>query len=89
VETAKFVIVGNAQFALDAALSTQGLDFLVSATHWLLERGQLTGIAPKVTRYFPLNLTDRQLGLLSLISLILMPAGAALVAMILAARRRS
>lgn len=89
VETAKFVIVGNAQFALDAALSTQGLDFLVSATHWLLERGQLTGIAPKVTRYFPLNLTDRQLGLLSLISLILMPAGAALVAVILAARRRS
>jgi hypothetical protein len=89
VETAKFVIVGNAQFALDAALSAQGLDFLVSATHWLLERGHLTGIAPKVTRYFPLNLTDRQLGLLSLISLILMPAAAAILAIILAVGRRS
>jgi hypothetical protein len=89
VETGKLVLVGNAQFALDAALSSQGLDFLVSATHWLLERGQLAGIAPKPARYFALNLSDRQLGLLSLISLVVMPAVAGGMALVLAIRRRS
>jgi len=89
VESGKLIVVGNSEFALDAALSSQGLDFLVSATHWLLDRGQLTGIAPKVNRYFPLNLSDRQLGDLSLFSLILMPACAALTAFLVWMRRRS
>lgn len=89
VESGKLIVVGNSEFVLDAALSTQGLDFLVSATHWLLDRGQLTGIAPKVNRYFPLNLSDRQLGDLTLFSLILLPTASALIALLVWMRRRS
>jgi hypothetical protein len=89
VETGKLVLVGNAGFALDAAISSQGLDFLVSATHWLLERGHLAGVTPKPARYFALNLSDRQLGLLSSLVLVAMPAAAALMAILVALRRRA
>lgn len=89
VESSKLVLVGNSEFALDAALSSQGLDFLVSATHWLLERAHLTGIAPKSPRYFPLNLSEQQLGLLSLTSLVILPGLAGLMAIFLAVKRRS
>jgi hypothetical protein len=62
VESAKLVAVGSCEFALDAALNQQGLDFLLSAMNWLLDRGQFTGVMPKTVKHFFLNLTDAQLG---------------------------
>jgi hypothetical protein len=52
VESAKLVAVGSCEFALDAALNQQGLDFLLSAMNWLLDRGQFTGVMPKTVRHF-------------------------------------
>lgn len=89
VATAKWIVVGNSEFALDAALSSQGLDFLVSATHWLLERGGMTGIAPKVNQYFSLNLSQAQIGNLSALVLLLMPGAAGLAAFLIWMRRRT
>jgi hypothetical protein len=88
VASAKLVVAGNASFALDAALSAPGLDFLVSATHWLLERGELAGVAPKTTHFFNLNLNEQQIGTLSTLALVAMPGAAALLAAAIWMRRR-
>ncbi len=89
VGSSKLVLVGSSEFALDAALSGPGLDFLVSCAHWLTDRSHLVGEVPKPERYFVLNFSDRQLGLLSLVSLGLLPGLAALVALLIWLRRRA
>lgn len=88
VGSAKLILVGSSQFILDAAISSQGLDFLVSCAHWLVDRGHLTGVTPKPKRYFALNLDDRQLSLLSMVSLLLLPGAALLLALLMGWRRR-
>lgn len=88
VESSKVVVVGSCQFALDAALSPSGLDFLVSATHWLLDRAQLSGTAPKRQLDFAFHLNEGQVGLLSLVVVILIPCACLLLAGFLALRRR-
>jgi hypothetical protein len=89
VESAKLVVTGNAQFALDASLRQEGLDFLLSATNWLLDRGRLTGVAPKVVQHFTLNLSDRQIGTLAVYTLVVIPGLAALCGVVAWLRRRA
>jgi len=91
IANAKLVVVGNSQFALDAALTRgpAGLDFLVSSVSWLVDRGNLAGAAPKVPRYFSVRIDDGQLALLALVSLVAMPLGAGLLAIFVWVRRRS
>ena len=89
VASAKLLVVGNSEFALDAAISPQGLDFLTSATHWLLERPQFTGAAPKPAGIRSLQLSRADLELLSTISLLVMPGAAALMALLVWLRRRA
>jgi len=89
VETAKLVVVGSSQFALDAGLSRQGLDFLLSSANWLLDRGQLTGVGPKTVRSFSLNLTNRQMASITFYTMFVMPGAAALIGFIAWWRRRS
>lgn len=89
VASSKLVAVGSAQFALDAAMTPQGLDFLLSAVNWLADRGQLTGVMPKSVKHFSLHLTDAQLGTLSLYTMIVIPGIAALLGVITWIRRRS
>ncbi len=88
VETAKLIAVGSCEFALDAALNQQGLDFLLSSMNWLLDRGQLTGVMPKTVKHFSLRLTDAQLGSMALYTMVIMPAIAALAGMVVWWRRR-
>jgi len=82
VESAKLVAVGSCEFALDAALTQQGLDFLLSSMNWLLDRGQLTGVMPRTVKHFSLNLTDSQLSSIALYTMIVMPAIAALTGLL-------
>jgi hypothetical protein len=89
VESAKLVAVGNSQFALDAALNQQGLDFLLSAMNWLLDRGQLTGVIPKTVKHFSLSLTDAQLSSIALYTLVVIPGIAALAGLLVWSRRRA
>ncbi|HRJ70896.1 MAG TPA: GldG family protein [Terrimicrobiaceae bacterium] len=89
VESAKLIAVGNCEFAFDAALNQQGLDFLLSAMNWLLDRGQLAGVMPKTVQNFSLNLTDRQLGEIAVYTMIVIPGAAALLGIIAWWRRRS
>ena len=89
VESAKLVAVGNSEFALDAALNQQGLDFLLSSMNWLLDRGQLTGVVPKTVQHFSLHLSDADLSSIALYTMIVMPAVAALAGLIVWSRRRA
>jgi hypothetical protein len=88
VESAKLIAVGSCEFALDAALNQQGLDFLLSAMNWLLDRGQLTGVMPKTVKHFFLNLTDAQLGSIALYTMVVIPGIAALAGVVVWWRRR-
>jgi cbb3-type cytochrome oxidase subunit 3 len=89
VESAKLVAVGSCEFALDAALNQQGLDFLLSAMNWLLDRGQFTGVMPKTVKHFFLNLTDAQLGSIALYTMVVIPGIAALAGLVVWWRRRA
>jgi hypothetical protein len=88
IASAKMVVVGSCEFALDAVLTPQGLDFLLSSMNWLLDRGQLTGVMPKTVQNFSLNLSDQQLGTLTLWIIIVIPGAAALCGGIAWWRRR-
>jgi hypothetical protein len=89
VENAKMVVVGNSNFVLDGPLNKPGLDFLLSASNWLLDRGRLTGVAPKTVQHFTLNLTDTQLRSITFYTMIVIPGAAALLGVIAWIRRRS
>lgn len=89
VETAKLVVVGNSDFAQDASLKQSGLDFLLSASNWLLDRGRLTGVAPKTVQHFTLNLTEAQMRSLTLSTMILIPGVVAVLGLIAWLRRRT
>ncbi|GAB4171126.1 MAG: hypothetical protein Fur0032_10220 [Terrimicrobiaceae bacterium] len=89
IERAKLIVVGNAQFVLDAALSPQGLDFIVSSTHWLLGRSQFSGTTPRTPRTVPLYLEDSRLALLSGIALIALPGLALIVGALVWIKRRN
>ncbi|MGB7790055.1 MAG: GldG family protein [Terrimicrobiaceae bacterium] len=88
VESAKLIAVGSSEFALDAALNQQGLDFLLSSMNWLLDRGQFTGVIPKTVKHFSLNLTDAQLGSIALYTMLVMPGVTALAGIVVWWRRR-
>jgi ABC-2 type transport system permease protein len=89
VESAKLVVVGNSEFALDAALNQQGLDFLLSSMNWLLDRGQLTGVVPKTVQHFSLHLSDAELSSIAFYTMVVLPGVAALAGLIVWSRRRA
>lgn len=89
VESSKMISVGNCEFALDAALTPQAIDFLLSSMNWLLDRGQLTGVMPKTIQHFSLNIPDAQLRSITFYTLIVIPGAAALMGVIAWWRRRS
>ena len=89
VESAKLIAVGSCEFALDAALNQQGLDFLLSAMNWLLDRGQFTGVMPKTVKHFSLNLSDAQLGSIALYTMVVIPGIVAFAGLVVWWRRRA
>lgn len=91
VESSKLVVVGSSDFALDTALQKQkqSLDFLLSASNWLLDRNQLTGVMPKSITNFTLNLSDAELRSIVFYTMIVMPGFVALVGLVVWLRRRA
>lgn len=89
VENSKLIAVGTSEFALDATGNPQGLDFLLSSINWLVDRQQLTGVAPKTVSHFTLNVPDSQLTRFALWVMVIIPAAAAFLGLIVWWRRRS
>jgi ABC-type uncharacterized transport system involved in gliding motility auxiliary subunit len=84
-------VVGSSDFALDVALQKQkqSLDFLLSASNWLLDRNRLTGVMPKAVTNFTLNLSDAQLRSIVFYTMIVMPGFVALLGFVVWLRRRA
>lgn len=92
IESSKLVVVGNSEFALDAAQTQQrqlSLDFLSSAMNWLLDRSQLAGVIPKTVSHFTLELTESQMSTLAFVTMIAIPGAAAFLGIIVWWRRRA
>jgi len=91
IESAKLVVVGSSQFALDASmrLPSTGLDFLSSSMNWLLDRTWSTGAVPKTITNFSIHLTEDQIGKLALITLAIIPGLAAFLGFVVWIRRRA
>ena len=61
--SSRMIVLGNADFVRNESLSESppDVDFVLMSVNWLADREQLVGIAPKATRTFTLNLSDRQM----------------------------
>jgi hypothetical protein len=88
IQSSRLIVVGTAQFAMDASLSRQGLDFLIGCVNSLIDRGAVTGVMPKSVSRFSLNLTQEQLSQLALVVMVAVPAGAALFGFLVWLKRR-
>src|SRR5947207_11808113 len=75
VNSSRLVVVSNAGFILDRALTQdqQALDFISGCVNWLLSREQLIGISPKVPKTLIFTLTDSGLRNVRWLILLLMP----------------
>jgi hypothetical protein len=61
--SSRMIVLGNADFVRNESLteSPPDVDFVLMSVNWLADREQLVGIAPKAARTFTLNLSDRQM----------------------------
>ena len=91
VNSARMVVVSNATFIQDKALTQdqQALDFVSGAVNWLLSREQLIGIAPKVPKPLTFSLNEDALRSVRWIILVLMPLVPAVVGTAVWWRRRA
>ena len=88
VSSSRMVVVGSSAFITNEALTDANLDFFLNSLNWLLERERLISIAPKEVNTFSLNLSDRQMSSLAIISMLVMPFGAALLGVVVWWTRR-
>ncbi|MGH8047492.1 MAG: Gldg family protein [Chthoniobacterales bacterium] len=92
VAVSRMVVVGNCGFVEDEALrqAPANLDFMLSVLNRMIEgRSKLTGITPQSAKSFSLSLTDAQIRNIALYTLIIIPACAALMGLIVGLRRRA
>jgi hypothetical protein len=86
----RMVVVGNADFLnSDALMQVEpNVDLLLSSLNWLLDRENLSGVAPKPVHEFSLNLTEAQISRLSFICIIIIPVSVGIIGIIAHLRRR-
>ncbi len=78
VPSARLVVVTNVRFIEDGQTTQEMADFFRNGLNWLLDRDRLIGIPPKEVKNFTLNLTDGQESLLFILTILVIPAAAAL-----------
>jgi len=88
LQTSRLIVVGSSQFVFDSVIKPQGLDFVLGAVNSLLDRSRISGVVPKNVSHFSLNLTDAQMGILALFTMVIVPAVAAFLGVIAWWRRR-
>ena len=88
-ENSRLIAVSNVKYILDENLTRQCADFTIAATNWLLRREALVGIPPRDMRMFALSITNPQLSRLFVVVVILLPALAAAVGILVWRRRRA
>ena len=91
VNSARLVVVSNATFVEDKALTQdqQGLDFVSGSVNWLLSREQLIGIAPKVPTTLTFSLSDDALRTVRWVILVFLPLFPAIIGVAVWWKRRT
>lgn len=84
----RLVVFGDAEFVADGALRSANGDFFLSALHWLIERPELMGIAPKPIEEARLTLTRGQRRYLAVGVLVVWPGLFVLFGFAVCAARR-
>ncbi|MDD5348730.1 MAG: GldG family protein [Chthoniobacteraceae bacterium] len=88
VDSARLVVLGSSAFLSNEILTDTDLDFVLSSLNWLLDREEIIGIAPKPVRNLSLNLTDSQMSSIGLLTILAIPACAAVLGFFLWLKRR-
>ncbi|MBN1883866.1 MAG: GldG family protein [Deltaproteobacteria bacterium] len=71
---ARFAVFGDSDFIVDGLITKGGnIDLFVNTVNWLAEQDDLVAITPKSKTSTPLSLSGRQVVLMLLVSLILIP----------------
>lgn len=88
-DTGRMIVISNSAF-LEADRARQtNLDFLASATNWLVGRDDLTGEAPRNLRIYRLPLLPAQVTFINRANLIVIPAALLLIGLMTWAGRRA
>lgn len=88
VDSARMIVVANATFVANEALTEANVDFMLGSLNWLIDREELIGITPKEAKTFTLNLTQAQVSNIALLSMAVIPALAAALGMAMWWQRR-
>ena len=88
-ESSRLVAVSNVKYILDDNLTRQCADFTIASVNWLLRREALVGIPPRDLRMFSLSINNQQLTRLFFVSVIFLPAIAAVLGTVVWWRRRA
>lgn len=86
--SSRMLVVGNAGFIQNEALTQPNLDFLLNTLNWMVNRDKLIGIAPKSITRFNLNLPDSQMQRLTLLAMGALPGVVAAAGVMIWLKRR-
>jgi hypothetical protein len=78
VDSSRMIVVGNADFVANDALTEVNVDFLLGGFNWLMAREEIIGVAPKVSKTFNLNLSNPQISKIATLTMGAIPVLAAL-----------
>lgn len=88
-DTGRMIVISNTAFLEPNRARQVNLDFLASATNWLVGRDAMTGEAPKNLRLYRIPILPAQITFINRINLLILPAGLFLIGLMTWAGRRS
>lgn len=88
-DTGRMIVISNTSFLEPSRVRQANLDFLASATNWLVGRDSLTGEAPRNLRIYRLPLLPAQITFVNRVNLLVLPIALLLIGLMTWAGRRS
>jgi len=88
-DTGRMIVISNTSFLEPNRARQANLDFLASATNWLVGRDSLTGEAPRNLRLYRIPILPAQITFINRINLLILPIGFFLIGLMTWASRRS
>jgi hypothetical protein len=88
IGSTRLVVVGNSRCVADSEQSEANTALFLNSVNWLLERKSLLGIPPKPSRSYKIEMTPRQVQIVSLGSMLGLPLVAAMIGLLVWWRRR-
>ena len=88
-DTGRMIIISNTAFLEPNRARQANLDFLASATNWLVGRESLVGEAPRNLRLYRIPILPAQITFINRINLLILPIGLFLIGLMVWAGRRA